>query len=84
MKLWNAIEQYKVNLTDLGDKAYIYGEVQMPEAIEIIGVANDYGETEVSLSIVGRAAQWWAAFFFSDKQRFSVYIGGKYQRVLPG
>ena len=56
-KLWNAIEQYKVNLTDLGDKAYIYGEVQMPEAIEIIGVANDYGETEVSLSIVGRAAQ---------------------------
>ena len=57
MKLWNAIERYKVNLTDLGDKAYIYGEVQMPEAIEIIGVANDYGETEVSLSIVGRAAQ---------------------------
>lgn len=52
-KLWNEIAEFKVNLTDLGETAYIYGEVTMETATKIISLANDYGETEVTLTTVG-------------------------------
>ena len=56
-KLWNEIAEFKVNLTDLGEVAYIYGEVTMETATKIISLANDYGTTEVSLTTVGKTAQ---------------------------
>lgn len=53
-KLWNEVAEFKVNLTDLGEVAYMYGEVTMETATKIISLANDYGETEVTLTTVGK------------------------------
>ena len=53
-ELWEKIEQYGVNLTDLGGgTAYVYGETIMETAVKVIAYCEQYGQVEVSLSAIG-------------------------------
>lgn len=53
--LWNDIERYGVNLTELdGSTAYIYGETDMMTATKVIAYCEQHGQVEVSLSAIGR------------------------------
>lgn len=53
-ELWDEIGQYDVNLTEVGDVSYVYGEVTMEIATKVIGCCERHGKTEVSLSMIGR------------------------------
>lgn len=53
-ELWDKIKPYDVNLTEVGDTSYVYGEVTMETAVKIIGYCEQHGKTEVNLSMVGR------------------------------
>ena len=53
-ELWDKIEQYGVNLTELGGgTAYVYGETIMETAVKVIAYCEQYGQVEVSLSAIG-------------------------------
>lgn len=52
--LWNDLERYGVNLTELdGSTAYVYGEVVMETAVKVIAYCEQHGQVEVSLSAIG-------------------------------
>lgn len=48
--LWQLIERYKVNLTDLEDKSLVYGDVSSYDALEIIACCSLYGKLKIELS----------------------------------
>ena len=43
-KLWSLIERYKVNLTDLGDKVLVYGDVTFQQSVDIIAFCAMFGD----------------------------------------
>lgn len=52
LELYKKIEQYKVNLTELENVAYVYGTVTMESAAKIIACCEQYGKVETELSMV--------------------------------
>lgn len=50
MELYERLQPFKANVTDLGDKVYVYTEIDIREdAIEkIMAVCRDYGDCEVN------------------------------------
>ena len=49
-KLYSEIKDYDVNVTDLGIKTLIYGEVSLKVALIIIDAASEYGRIQVTLN----------------------------------
>lgn len=47
--LWSHIEHFKVNLTDLIEFTYVYGEVELEDAVQIIRICALYGNLSVEL-----------------------------------
>jgi len=47
-KLWSLISRYKVNLTDLGGKILVYGDVSFHDAVDVIAFCSMFGEIEES------------------------------------
>ena len=43
-KLWGLIEKYGVNLTDLGDKVLVYGDLDVKESTVVISCCSMFGE----------------------------------------
>lgn len=52
LELYRKIEQYGVALTEMGDVAYVHGNVTMETATKIIGICEQYGKVETELSMV--------------------------------
>lgn len=52
IELYRKIEPYGVSLTDMGNVAYIYGNVTMETATKIIGICEQYGKVDTELSMV--------------------------------
>lgn len=49
-KLWELIECYHVNLTDLGDRTLVYGETNHSDFGEIISKCSCFGRITASSS----------------------------------
>lgn len=49
-ELYERLQPFKANVTDLGDKVYVYTEIDIREdAIEkILDICHEYGECEVN------------------------------------
>lgn len=43
-KLWSLISKYNVNLTDLGDKVLVYGDVNIHDAADVLAFCSLFGE----------------------------------------
>ena len=50
LDLWEHIKDYKVNLTDLIEFTYIYGETNINNAVNIIRICALYGPLSIELS----------------------------------
>lgn len=48
--LWHLIEPYKINLTAIGNKTYIYGDVALHNVGPIVERCSLFGDVEVRLS----------------------------------
>ena len=48
--LWNLIEKYKVNLTDLEEVSLVYGDVDTITAMEVITCCALFGDLKIELS----------------------------------
>lgn len=46
-KLWSEIFLYGINLTDTGDKTYVYGNVDSEYIDELISKCKEYGEVVI-------------------------------------
>lgn len=46
-KLWSEIFLYGINLTDTGDKTYIYGNVDSEYIDKLISKCKEYGEVVI-------------------------------------
>ena len=49
-ELWEHIARYEVNLTDLDEFTYIYGETNLEDALKIIRICALYGPLSIELS----------------------------------
>ena len=49
-KLYSEIKDYDVNVTDLGIKTLIYGEVSLKVALIIIDAASEYGKVQATIN----------------------------------
>ena len=49
-KLYSEIKDYDVNVTDLGIKTLIYGDVSLKVALIVIDVASEYGRIQATLN----------------------------------
>ena len=49
-ELWNDIKGYDVNVTDLGEVTFVYGQASMYDTMFIIDICRKYGDisTEVT------------------------------------
>lgn len=52
LELYQKIEPYGVALSEMGNVAYVYGNVTMEVATKIIGICEQYGKVETELSMV--------------------------------
>lgn len=43
-ELWNDIKGYDVNVTDLGEVTFVYGQVSMYDSMFIIDICRKYGD----------------------------------------
>lgn len=43
-KLWSLISRYNVNLTDLGDKVLVYGDVNIHDAADVLAFCSLFGD----------------------------------------
>ena len=43
-KLWNDIKGYDVNVTDLGEVTFVYGQASMYDSMFIIDICRKYGD----------------------------------------
>ena len=46
--LWKQIEDYGVNLTDLGDYSFIYGDVNFVTLVGIMGFCSAFDKIEIT------------------------------------
>lgn len=44
-ELWDDIKNYDVNVTDLGEVTYVYGQVSMYDSLFVIDICRKYGDT---------------------------------------
>lgn len=44
-ELWDDIKDYDVNVTDLGEVTYVYGQVSMYDSLFVIDICRKYGDT---------------------------------------
>lgn len=53
-KLYNQLQPYNLNVTDLGDKTLVYATIDIKEATieNILNVCGEYGECEVEARMV--------------------------------
>ena len=54
LMLWSLIEKYKVNLTDIGEVIYIYGDTNITSAARIISCCALFGDLKIRLSKGGQ------------------------------
>lgn len=52
LELYKKIEKYGVALTELGEIAYVHGNVTMETATAIIAICEQYGKVDTELSMV--------------------------------
>lgn len=50
LDLWQHIQDFKVNLTDLIEFTYVYGETNIDDAAQIIRICALYGNLSIELS----------------------------------
>ena len=50
LELWEHLARYKVNLTDLIEFTYVYGETNLEDALQIIRICALYGPLSIELS----------------------------------
>lgn len=51
LMLWSLIKDYKPNLTDLGEKIYIYSDdISMTNAMNVISRCQLFGDCEIRIS----------------------------------
>lgn len=43
-ELWNDICRYDVNVTDMGEVTFVYGQVSMYDSMFIIDICRKYGD----------------------------------------
>lgn len=43
-KLWSLISKYNVNLTDLGDKVLVYGDLDIRDATDVLAFCSLFGD----------------------------------------
>ena len=44
-ELWDDLNSYDVNVTDLGEVTYVYGQVSMYDSLFVIDICRKYGDT---------------------------------------
>lgn len=44
-ELWDDLNRYDVNVTDLGEVTYVYGQVSMYDSLFVIDICRKYGDT---------------------------------------
>lgn len=47
--LWEQLKSYRISVTDLLDKAYIYGKVEITDLMKIIRICLDYADLVCSV-----------------------------------
>lgn len=48
--LWNELEAYGVNVTDLSIKTLIYGELSLRVALVVVDIASRYGKVQAHIT----------------------------------
>lgn len=49
--LWEIVEPFGMNLTDMGEKSLVYGDCELEEAKEIVFFCSLYGDTMTEISL---------------------------------
>jgi len=45
-ELWDELEPYGVNVTDMSDTVLVYADLPIIEAVTVVGICSKYGSTK--------------------------------------